>query len=61
MRTQTLLSFSNICEEVLYSMVNEEQLSENETKIIGHYCKEIFITLMSRASQPVDSELPTNH
>jgi len=42
-------------------MATEGHLSENETKIIGHYCKEIFITLMSRASQPVDLELPTNH
>ena len=61
MRTQTLFSFSNICEEVLYSMMKEESLSENETKIIGHYCKEIFITLMSRASHSVDLELPPDN
>jgi hypothetical protein len=61
MRTQTLLSFSNICEEVLYSIATEGPLSENETKIIGHYCMEIFNTLMPRASQPVDSVLPKKH
>lgn len=58
MRTQILFSFSNICEEVLHSMLKEESLSENETKIIGHYCKEIFITLMSRSSNLVDLGLP---
>lgn len=61
MRTQTLFNFSNICEEVLHSMMKEESLSENETKIIGHYCKEIFITLMSRTSHSVGLELPPDN
>jgi hypothetical protein len=42
MQTQILLSFSNICEEVLYSMATEGPLSETETKIIRHYCTEIL-------------------
>ena len=42
-------------------MMNEGSLSENETKIIGHYCQEIFIILMSRTSQPFDIKLPIDH
>jgi hypothetical protein len=57
MRTLSVHSFSNFCEQLMFSMATEGPLSETEAKLIEYYCKEILLKVTSRAPHRSDGSV----
>jgi hypothetical protein len=57
MQSFSVHTFSNACEQFVFSMANEGPLSEAEAKLIEYYCRQILLTVTSRIPHRTNASL----